>query len=238
MKIELLFPEVANLFGDSGNLKYLEKLFPKAEYIRSNLDSIPRFITHDDVDLIVLLAMSEKTQEKLIEKFKPYKYEIEAAIEAGKHFLFLGNSLEILGEYIETDEGEKIAGLKIFPIYAKRQMMKRISSAFQGDKDGIKIYGIKAQFTQIYFIDSESEEKYSGFCSVEKGIGLNKDSDKEGLHYKNFIATNVIGPLLILNPKFTKIWAENLGRDPELELPYSEIIYKAYERREAYYENL
>ena len=29
MKIEILYNEVANLFGDTANLRYLEKSFPK-----------------------------------------------------------------------------------------------------------------------------------------------------------------------------------------------------------------
>ena len=33
MKIEILFPEICNLFGDMGNMKYLKKCLPNAEFI-------------------------------------------------------------------------------------------------------------------------------------------------------------------------------------------------------------
>ena len=34
MKIEILFPEFCNLFGDTYNMIYLEKTLPDAEFIR------------------------------------------------------------------------------------------------------------------------------------------------------------------------------------------------------------
>ena len=33
MKIEVLFPEVCNLFGDISNIKYLKKCIPDAQII-------------------------------------------------------------------------------------------------------------------------------------------------------------------------------------------------------------
>ena len=33
MKIEILFPEYANLFGDMGNILYLKACLPQAEFI-------------------------------------------------------------------------------------------------------------------------------------------------------------------------------------------------------------
>ena len=35
MKIEVLFPEFCNLFGDAYNMVYLEKTLPEAEFIRT-----------------------------------------------------------------------------------------------------------------------------------------------------------------------------------------------------------
>ena len=35
MKIEVLFPEFCNLFGDAYNMVYLEKTLPEAEFIRN-----------------------------------------------------------------------------------------------------------------------------------------------------------------------------------------------------------
>ena len=67
------------------------------------------------------------------------------------------------------------------------------------------------------------------FLEVEKGIGINKESKLEGIKKNNFIGTYLIGPLLILNPLFTKKILEMLGVDGEVAL--KEETMAAYEER-------
>ena len=43
MKIEVLFPEFCNLFGDAYNMVYLEKTLPEAEFIRTKIRDDVRF---------------------------------------------------------------------------------------------------------------------------------------------------------------------------------------------------
>ena len=43
MKIEILFPEICNLFGDMGNMKYLKKCLPNAEFISTAFGDKPLF---------------------------------------------------------------------------------------------------------------------------------------------------------------------------------------------------
>ena len=47
MKIETLFPEFCNLFGDISNIKYLKKCLPEAEFIDSPIDQEPAFVKED-----------------------------------------------------------------------------------------------------------------------------------------------------------------------------------------------
>ena len=47
MKIEMLYPEVCNLFGDISNIKYLKKCLPDAEIIKTEINSEPAFVTQD-----------------------------------------------------------------------------------------------------------------------------------------------------------------------------------------------
>ena len=100
MKIETLFPEFCNLFGDISNIKYLKECLPEAEFIDSPIDQEPAFVK-EDVNLIYLGPMTERTQEKVINKLQPYKERIIELINKGTVFLFTGNALEILGKYIE-----------------------------------------------------------------------------------------------------------------------------------------
>jgi len=111
MKIEILFPEFCNLFGDISNMKYLKKCLPDEEYIETSIEDEPAFVSQD-VDFIYLGAMTEKTQEKIIKKLLPFKEKIEELIEKNVVFLFTGNSVEILGKYIENEDGSRIEGLR------------------------------------------------------------------------------------------------------------------------------
>ena len=67
MKIEVLFPEAANLFGDVWNYRYLKECMPEAELIETALNDEPAFV-NGDVDLIYMGAMTERAQELAIKK--------------------------------------------------------------------------------------------------------------------------------------------------------------------------
>ena len=47
MIIEYLFPEIANLFGDSANFKYLKQSLPEAEFIETGLNDTPAFVSRE-----------------------------------------------------------------------------------------------------------------------------------------------------------------------------------------------
>lgn len=222
--IEILFPEFCNLYGDISNMKYLKKCIPEANFIETSFNEEPTFIKNN-VDLIYMGPMTEKMQEKVIEKLKPYKQRIEELIEKNVVFLITGNALEIFGKYIENENGSKIEALGIFDIYAKRNMMKRHNSNFIGRYEDIEIVGFKSQFTQGY---GNNEENY--FANVEKGIGLNPESSLEGIQKNNFIATYIIGPILILNPEFTRKVLQKIGIE-EPKIAFEEDVKKAYEQR-------
>ena len=212
MKIEILFPEFCNLYGDMFNMKYLKKCLPEAEFIETALEEEPTFVK-ENVNLIYLGPMTEKTQEKVISKLLPYKERIIDLIEKNTVFLFTGNAVEVLGKYIENEDETRIEGLGIFDVYAKRDMFHRHNSFLIGKYEDIEVIGFKSQFTMLY-----GDNTNMAFLEVEKGIGINKESKLEGIKKNNFIGTYLIGPLLILNPLFTKKILEMLGVDGEVAL--------------------
>lgn len=222
--VEILFPEFCNLYGDISNMKYLKKCIPEANFIETSYSAEPAFISKE-VNLIYIGPMTEKMQEKVINKLKPYKEKIQELIEKNVVFLITGNAIEIFGKYIENEDESKIEALDIFNIYAKRNMLKRHNSNFVGKYEDIELVGFKSQFTFAY---GDNEQNY--FAKVEKGIGLNPESTLEGIQKNNFIATYLIGPILILNPKFTKKILEKMGIE-NINIAFEEDVQKAYEQR-------
>lgn len=224
MKIEVLFPELCNLNGDLANIKYLQKCIPSSQIIETNIQAKPAFI-NSKVALIYMGALSEKSQELVIQKLKPYQKKIKELIQKGQVFLFTGNSLEILGKYILNEDGSKIKGLNIFNMIAKRNRLCRHNSIFLGEYKDIEIVGFKSQFSMLY---KEDEKDY--FIKVKKGIGINLESKLEGILKNNLFATSLIGPFLILNPSFTLELLEIMGvKEPHLA--FEKEMFRAYQER-------
>jgi len=224
MKIEILYPEFCNLYSDISNMKYLRQCLPEAEFIETTIDLVPTFVT-EKVDLIYLGAMTEKTQEKLITKLRDYKEKIKELIDNGTNFLFTGNSFEILGEYIENEDGSKIEALGVLPIHTKRDMMHRFNEVVLGKFENMEIVGYKSQFTQSF-----GDNKNSYFMEVLKGTGINKQTNLEGIKINNFIGTYILGPILVMNPLFTKYLIEKMGKENPT-LAFEKEVIKAYEKR-------
>ena len=224
MKIEVLFPEICNLFGDLFNMNYLKLCIPEAEYINTSLTDEPAFVT-DNVQMIYLGPMTERMQETLIEKLMPHRERLVELIESGTVFLLTGNACEIFGRYIQNEDGSKIEGLDILKMYAKRDMMNRHNSKFLGKFEDATITGFKVQFTMNY---PDSEEH--GFVLKEKGIGMNEASEYEGYRYKNLFVTYLVGPILVMNPEFTKKVLALLGIQ-DRELAFEAAVSEAHKKR-------
>lgn len=130
VKIEVLFSEVCNLYGDLFNIKYLEKcLGENCEIYYTNISDEPKFVK-EDVNMIYMAPMTERTQELVIKKLLPYKERIQELIDKNVVFLLTGNAPEVFGKYIENEDGSKIEALGILDLYAERNMMARHSSMF------------------------------------------------------------------------------------------------------------
>ena len=223
MIIEVLYPANANLYGELANIRYLAKCVKDLKIISTSLNDEPSFIG-EKVDLVYMGTMTESAQELIIEKLSHYKEVIKKAIANGQHFLITGNALEVFGKYI-IDEDKKIEGLGIFAFHTQRAMMKRYNSLYLGNYEDIKIVGFKSQFTVSYYDDPSIQPLFNTL----KGVGFNKEETKEGIKDHNFMATYVIGPLLILNPLFTQKLLDSLNVPYTLAL--KDDIMANYEER-------
>lgn len=228
MVVEILYPELTNIFGDYANITYLEKCMPKAKFIYTSINKEPCFIKNK-VDMIYLGSMSEEYQKIIVEKLTKYKKNLIECIEKDVIVLFTGMATEIIGNYIiENDKKQKCLGL--FDVYFERNKTKRHNSLFLGNFEKFKIVGNKSQFTMMY-----GDNKYP-FIEVHDGcVGMNLNFKYEGIHYRNFFATQLLGPLLILNPYFTDYLIKLKNKDFKLE--YKKDIIQNYKNRLELLEN-
>lgn len=224
MKVEVLFPEVCNLYGDLMNIEYLKRSAGGFDVIETSLKSEPYFASNDDVSLIYMGTMTESAQELVLKALKPYKERIESLIDEGKIFLITGNALEIFGEYIENEDGSRIECLGIFKTHAVRKMLERYNSLYVGKfAEDMDIVGFKSQFTHSY-------GEFEGLFKTVRGDGLNPETKAEGIKKNNFFATYIIGPILVLNPPFTVFLLRLMGLENKTAA-YEEAAMDVYEHR-------
>ena len=232
--IEVLFPEAANLYGDLYNVKYLQKCLAyngcETEVIEDELSKEPYFVKKEP-DFIYMGPMTEHAQELVAQKLNPLKQRLEELIQKKVIFLFTGNALELLGEGIECEDGQFIRTLSIFPTRARRKMFQRYNSLLLGSFEEMQMVGFKSQFSHSY---GDNSKDY--FMDVLRGDGNNPSTKKEGFHRNHLFATYALGPILVLNPIFTKYVLQLLGIS-EPKLLFEEEAMRAYHLRLKEFEN-
>jgi CobQ-like glutamine amidotransferase family enzyme len=230
LTIEVLYPEIANLHGDNANVEYLVQCRPDARVIRTGLTDTPAFVT-EPVDLVYLGPMTENGQLKAIEHLRPYREHIEGLIESGTSFLFTHNALEVLGTRISNDEmNYDVAAIGVFELEATVAMFGRYNGKVMGTVAGVgaehPVLGYKSQFSMV-----TAPRSLPGFLTADRGIGRNTTTAVEGVRRNNFIGTSLIGPLLVVNPYFTRSLLAQLDPDTEPTLAHENLAIAAYEAR-------
>lgn len=224
MVIEILFNEVCSLFGDSQNATYLQATLPEAELIYTPITETPYFVDHKP-DMIYLGAMTENTQRRVLNKLMPLKARIEELVDAGVPFLATGNAADLFCRSIDyVTEEIKVDGLGIFDLDVKTNLFDRYNGKTLAEFEGMKIVGFRSQFSFIY---GDNSQNY--FLKCIRGIGINRESTLEGMRKNNLICTQVIGPILPLNPQFCEYFIGLTGT--KAVAAYRENAMAAYEQR-------
>ena len=115
MKIEILFPEFCNLYGDLANMDYLRRCLPQAEFVETSLQEEPPCWPGKKVDMVYLGPMTERLQEAVLEKLRPLRARIWELIDQDTLFLCTGNALELFGQYIVKEDGSRLECLSPLP---------------------------------------------------------------------------------------------------------------------------
>ena len=205
MKLEYLYPELGNLFGDSANIRYLAKSLPGAEIVETPLGQTPAFVSDPDVGFLYAGPMTERGQRIALESIRPFVGELRGRLEDGLHALFTGNSMELPGNVIHTDE-EDLEGLGLLELSSRRTVTRRYNGFFLGDADGIEITAFNSRFSH-----TTPGTNVQGFARVVRGIGLEEGCAFEGYRFHNLVGTYLLGPLLVLNPLLTQRLLQSMG---------------------------
>ena len=224
MKIEVLFNEVCNLYGDGQNVTYLQSTLPDADFIFTSLTDEPYF-TSGNPDIIYIGSMSESIQRRVIEKLMPFRDRLEELVNAGTPILATGNAGEIFTKSIDyVTEKIQTEALGLFDFTVKTDLFDRFNGKVLGEFCDIKIVGFRSQFSFLY---GDNTDNY--FVKCLRGVGINRNSQLEGMRRKNLICTQILGPILPLNPLFCEYFIGLTGH--KVQAAFRDSAMAAYEQR-------
>lgn len=226
IKIEVLYPEFNNLYGDRGNLLCLtQKLSAcdvKIQVIGTHLHEVPAFMQQDDIDCLLIGPCTEQQQELELEQLIPCRDALQNRIHSNQVTLATGNAFELFGQYIQRENGEQIPAIGLFPYHTERFEKLRYNELCVGVMDDLLITGFKNQLSHSY------GELPSPMLHMKTGTGCNPQTPLEGIRQNHFFATYLIGPLLPLNPPFTDLLVKILTGEAyqSMKLPWESMAYE------------
>lgn len=212
-----LYYDLLNLYGENGNIKALKKHLEE-QNIKVNIE----FLTLNDkinfkkYDFIYIGSGTEKNQKLVIKHLLKYKKDIKEYIENNKYFLATGNSIELFGKFIKTKE-KTYKCLSIFNYESYEEDFRMVDQAiFNMPLLDTKIIGFQNQ-------GSTTKKIKNHLFEVNRGIGSYPNSEYEGIHYKNFFGTYLIGPLLVRNPNLVSYIVKELIKSKDINFKFNKM---------------
>lgn len=220
IKLLHLYYDIMNLYGEYGNITILEKHIRDQGYeVLVERKTIGDSIDLKEYDFIYIGAGTERNEDAVLDDMMKYKDELKDIIENEKIVLSTGNSVELFGKSIDGKEA-----LNIFDFDVIRTK-ERITSDI--------IYSSKLLKNKVVgFVNKAGVIKHNlnPLFEVEFGVGENEKKDNEGIKYKNFYGTYVIGPLLIRNPEVLEMFVKKICEQKDSEFKYKEVKYENEQR--------
>ncbi len=209
-----LYYDLMNLYGEYGNIIALRDAF-KLQGVEVKIDkkSIGDTIDFMKYDIVYIGEGSEYNQELVRQDLLKYKAELNAYIESYKILIATGNSYELFGDKIDKKEALGIFHFKSFYKSITTDVGDRIVNEEIMDTDflGSPVIGFVNR-------NSVNDIKDGYLFKVRKGYGNDIKDKFEGIHYKNFYGTYLLGPLLIRNPYLLDYILSNFLGDKYKEL--------------------
>ncbi|HED04520.1 MAG TPA: glutamine amidotransferase [Candidatus Fraserbacteria bacterium] len=201
LTIAWLFPSRMDIYGDRGNVLTLQR---RAEW-RGIITELRTFSRGDpfDPDLldIIFLGGGQDRQQRMLvqDLIKTKGPALRAAIEDGLPTLAVCGGYQLLGEYYQMNDGDRLPGVDILPVETIAEPVRYIGNIIV-ETD---LFG--ARRTLVGF------ENHNGCTYLKpgarplgrvrrRGSGNNGRDHTEGVIYRNAIGTYLHGALLPKNP--------------------------------------
>lgn len=199
MKVRIchLYGNLLNTYGDNGNLLMLQYVAREMGHeVETTIVSLKEPFIANDYDVVFIGGGQDREQMVIAKDLPSKREELVKFIENGGCGLAICGGYQLLGQYYETAQGEKIEGLGALPHFTTHQVERR----FIGD---IEIYNERFGETYLGF-ENHNGRTFLGAGEeplgiVKAGFGNNGADGTEGAIYKNMFCSYFHGPLLVRN---------------------------------------
>ena len=196
LRIAHLYPELLNLYGDSGNILVLRKRMEwrgiACEVEEVHVDDRPSLTK---ADIVFIGGGSDREQKVVCDKLLTMRDELVSYVEDGGVLAAVCGGYQLLGHsYIMGDE--EVTGLSLVDLYTDRGSPRLIGNiAVQSRISPQPVVGYENHGGRTHLgVGVEPMGR------VLHGYGNDDKSGYEGCLYKNVVGTYVHGPLLPKNP--------------------------------------
>ncbi len=196
LRIAHLFPELLNLYGDTGNVLVLRKRLEwrgiACDVREVHVGERPSF---SDVDIVFIGGGSDREQRVVCEYLLEERKELVSYVGDGGVLLAVCGGYQLLGHsYLMGDE--EVQGLSLVDLYTDRGSPRLIGNVVvQSRISPQPIVGYENHGGRTHLGDGVEP-----LGSVVHGFGNDGLSGYEGCLYRNVVGTYVHGPLLPKNP--------------------------------------
>lgn len=194
-----LYPELLNLYGDTGNIQVLKK---RLEWRGLTAEVIPVKLGQKlDVaraDIIFIGGGSDREQQIVGDELASYTAPLTSYINDGGVLLAVCGGYQLLGTSYDLGTSQ-VRGLALLDFYTKAQEPRLIGNIIV--KAGIaktNVVGYENHAGRTYL--SADLTPFAKVVMGQGNTGEGRDSG-EGVQYKNVIGTYIHGPLLPKNPE-------------------------------------
>jgi CobQ-like glutamine amidotransferase family enzyme len=196
LRIAHLYPELLNLYGDSGNILVLRRRLEwrhiGCEILECHVNDQPSF---QDVDIVFIGGGSDREQKIVGDKLLAEKEELISYVGDGGVLAAVCGGYQLLGESYLMGE-EKVEGLGLVELSTDRGTPRLIGNI-----------AIKSRICSQPIVGYENHggrtrlgPDVEPLGEVLYGHGNDGSTGKEGCLYKNILGTYIHGPLLPKNP--------------------------------------
>ncbi len=196
IRIAHLYPELLNLYGDSGNIITLQK---RCEWRGMRCEVVPVHYGQrpslDGIDIAFIGGGSDREQRIVCDELRAVGPELRAYVEDGGVLLAVCGGYQLLGHSYAMGE-ETLEGLSLVDMFTDRGAPRLIGNVM-----------IKTDLFETPVVGYENHggrthlgEGVQPLGRVLHGFGNDGVSGFEGCQWKNVVGTYIHGPLLPKNP--------------------------------------